>query len=99
MVYIEALIMEVGVTKDFRLGVQWQLLKDVGAVTGLETATGEARAAAAGGFAGSGGLFPTVDATTGLVTKLPAGFSIGILGAGIKIGKRHLSHHRAMLQA
>ncbi len=94
MVYIEALIMEVGVTKDFRLGVQWQLLKDIGAITGLETATGEARAAATGGFAGSGGLFPTADATTGLVTKLPRRFFHRCPGGGDQGRQRHFSHYR-----
>ncbi len=77
MVYIEALIMEVNVNKQFELGVQWQVGDDIGSYEGREI----------GGFAGSTppqGLFPGVDAT-GTVGLQP-GFSFGVLGETITIG-------------
>ena len=80
MVYIEALIMEVNTTKNFALGVDWRGIKEVGSVDGNSLY----------GFAGSGtGLLPTAsyDSTTGLTSlALGSGLSMGILGAGIKIG-------------
>lgn len=77
MVYIEALIMEVGVNKNFSLGVQWQFGDDTGSYEGREIGT----------FAASsppGGLFPGIDPTTGTVSLNP-GFSVGVLGEAITI--------------
>jgi general secretion pathway protein D len=77
MVYIEALIMEVRLTKQFALGVQWQAGDDIGSYEGREI----------GGFVGStppSGLFPGVDAT-GTIGLQP-GFSFGVLGEAITIG-------------
>ena len=93
MVYIEALIMEVNASKSFNIGVEWRGIKDTGSITGLEPA----RSAA---FIGSGGagtttspggynIIPNVlyDATTGLTSAaFPAGFAMGLIGAGIQIG-------------
>ena len=83
MVYIEALIMEVDVTKNFQLGVEWRAVKDLGALSGFDTG----RAAAFGGSGGSGtggayNLFPG----TSTQPAFPSGFSLGMLGAGITIG-------------
>src|SRR5512140_1142214 len=83
MVYIEALIMEVSVTKNFNIGVEWRGLKDVGAgdLKGLGT---DATALGMAGFTGQS-IIPQINTTTGAVS-MPAGFSLGVIGAGIKIG-------------
>jgi len=83
MVYIEALIMEVKTNKDFKLGVEWTAAKSTGAING-EPGTGT------GIYAGSGtGVLSSLTTTAtaaGTLLGLPAGFSMGMLGAGIKIG-------------
>jgi len=96
MVHIEALIMEVSVDKDFKLGVEWR-----GA-----SQTGSYNEGAIGVFSGSGGpgesggytAFPSIDPSTGIV-GLPSGFSMGVLGAGIKIGDYLFPTLGAVLQA
>ncbi len=92
MVYIEALIMEVNANKDFRLGVEWRGAKDTGKIAGTD-------AGQSGVFIGSGasgttddpGAYNVLDSLvtavgTTLVGSFPPGFSMGIIGAGIKIG-------------
>ena len=72
MVYIEALIMEVKATKDFSLGVEWQVADDVG--------TWEGRKIGAFGSSGAGvegGLLSQATA--------PKGLSLGVVGEGITI--------------
>ncbi len=72
MVYLEALIMEVKVTKDFAIGVQW--------------ADGDG--SVIGGFSGKAGA-AAYDNLTNMTTdpgQLPAGFALGVLKKGIKIG-------------
>ena len=106
MVYIEALIMEVNVNKDFKLGVEWRGAKDTGTISGFDaTAAGSPRSAA---FIGStatgstGGIIPSAayNATTGIGSvSLPSGFSVGILGAGIAIGGVVFPTIGAVLQA
>jgi len=73
MVYIEALIMEVNVEKDFSLGVEWE---------GIKTFTYDGKNA--GVFAGSSsGDYPNItSALTGTLTK---GFSLGVIGETIEI--------------
>lgn len=73
MVYIEALIMEVNVEKDFSLGVEWE---------GIKTFSYDGKNA--GVFAGSSvdGFTATASALAG---KLPAGFSLGVIGETIEI--------------
>ncbi|RJR17062.1 MAG: type II secretion system protein GspD [Desulfobacteraceae bacterium] len=78
MVYIEALIMEVSVTKDFELGVEWRGAEKTGSIDGRQIVTFGASSAQPSGF-------PGVDRTTQTVT-LPLGFSLGVLGEGISIG-------------
>jgi len=92
MVYIEALIMEVKATKDFRLGVEWSGVKDTGQVNGMD---GSGSAA----FISSGtGLLSSL--ADGIVKgSLPSGFSMGIIGAGITIGKVVFPTIGAMIQA
>ncbi|HQL00018.1 MAG TPA: type II secretion system secretin GspD [Smithellaceae bacterium] len=96
MVYIEALIMEVNATKDFNLGVEWRGVKDTGSITGFDNAR-------SAGFIGSGtGLLPSATAiadTTLSALAFPSGFSMGIIGAGIKIGEVVFPTIGAMVQA
>ena len=96
MVYIEALLMEVSVRKDFKVGVEWRFLKDTGSVPGFDTG----RSAALGG---SGGLGPggSYTAFPGDSTspQFPSGFSLGIIGAGISIGDVIFPNIGAVLQA
>ena len=73
MVYIESLIMEVNVEKDFKLGVEWLGMDDFT----YDDKTG-------GYFAGSGGL--GTEGGYDIIPTFPTGFSLGVLGEGIKIG-------------
>ena len=87
MVYIEALIMEVNVNKDFKLGVEWSGLEDV-------TYSGKDGAF----FGGSGGL-GNYGNTQGLsIGSMPTGFSLGIVGEAITIGKVVFPNLAAILQ-
>jgi general secretion pathway protein D len=96
MVYIEALIMEVSVNKNFNIGVEWRGLKDIGSssLSGLgSSATGLGMA----GFSGQS-IIPQVNPATGAVS-MPAGFSLGVIGAGIQIGSVVFPNIGAVLQA
>ncbi|MFO7568442.1 MAG: type II secretion system secretin GspD [Smithellaceae bacterium] len=81
MVYIEALIMEVNANKDFKLGVEWRGIKDTGSIEGIPDSGTAA-------FVGSGtNVIPNPSLiNNALSMAFPAGFSMGIIGAGIKIG-------------
>ncbi|HUT43884.1 MAG TPA: type II secretion system secretin GspD, partial [Desulfobacterales bacterium] len=74
MVYIECLIMEVNINKEFNLGVQWQ--------AGGTTSINNKDAAFGGGFE------PEVPIISGISNTLPspAGFSLGIFSELITIG-------------
>ncbi|MBN1663817.1 MAG: type II secretion system secretin GspD [Deltaproteobacteria bacterium] len=101
MVYIEALIMEVSVNKDFKLGVEWRGVKNTGAVTGFE-GSGTGAFIGSGGSASGAGYNIIPDLTTVGTTAsigFPGGFSLGILGAGIKIGDILFPSIGAVLQA
>jgi len=98
MVYIEALIMEVNANKDFKLGVEWRGITEHGSVDGNPTAA----------FAGSGGAGPSgpgsYNIMDGLLTTtgmgvFPSGFSMGLVGAGIKIGGVTFPSIGAVVQA
>jgi general secretion pathway protein D len=96
MVYIEALIMEVSVNKNFNIGVEWRGLKDIGnaSLSGLGTnATGLGLA----GFTGSS-IIPQVN-SAGTGIAMPAGLSLGVIGAGIAIGSVVFPNIGAVLQA
>ncbi len=92
MVYIEALIMEVNTTKNFKLGVEWSGISTAGSL-------GEN----AGAFVSSGtGVLSTLTSTvsgTSTLLGFPSGFSMGLLGAGIKIGDVIFPTIGAMIQA
>jgi general secretion pathway protein D len=101
MVYIEALIMEVKVSKNFQVGVEWRGIKDTTSTTALG-------GLGSGAFIGSGGMgaagaynaFPNVNiGTTGSSVSFPQGFSLGMLGAGITIGGVMFPSIGAVLQA
>ena len=102
MVYIEALIMEVNASKDFKLGVEWRGLKDTGSISGFD----EGRTA---GFIGSGGTgtvtnpggYSIFDSMIGEAGKVlfPGGFTLGLIGAGIKIGDLVFPNIGAVVQA
>ncbi len=101
MVYIEALIMEVNANKDFKLGVEWRGITEHGSVDGNPTAA----------FAGSGGTGPSgtgsynildgllTTTTAGVVGAFPSGFSMGMVGANIKIGGVTFPTIGAVIQA
>jgi len=72
MVYIEALIMEVNVDKDFNLGVEWQ-------AGGSSSYQG--RDFIYGGGSGQGGSISGISGT-----NYPLGLSLGIIGEGITAG-------------
>jgi general secretion pathway protein D len=96
MVYIEALIMEVSVNKNFNIGVEWRGLRDIGnsALSGLgSSATGLGMA----GFTGGSSIIPQIN-PAGTVS-MPAGFSLGVIGAGIQIGSVVFPNIGAVLQA
>ncbi len=83
MVYIEALIMEVDVNKNFQLGVEWRAVKDLGKLSGFDT--GQAAAFGGSGGGGVGGSYQLFPGTSTQPT-FPGGFSLGVIGAGITIG-------------
>jgi general secretion pathway protein D len=89
MVYIEALIMEVGVNKNLKLGVDYQL--------GGEDSYNDKDLLYGGGF-NSGGLAGVIDGKTGAVT-LPGGFSLGVLGENIQVGDLFFPSIAAVVQA
>ncbi|MDR2548852.1 MAG: type II secretion system secretin GspD [Desulfobulbus sp.] len=70
MVYLEALIMEVKVTKDFQIGVEW--------------AGGDG--SVIGGFSGGAGANSYSNLRTLGTGRLPAGVTLGVLDKGINIG-------------
>jgi general secretion pathway protein D len=96
MVYIEALIMEVSVNKSFNIGVEWRGLKDIGSGS-LEGLGANATGLGMGGFTGQP-IIPQYNATTGTVS-MPAGLSLGVIGAGIQIGSVIFPNIGAVLQA
>lgn len=81
MVYIECLIMEVNVTKEFHLGVEWSAAGDR-RLDGNRVFYG---AGSGGGGATSGIFTPAVSGTAALAA-FPTGLALGILGEGITVG-------------
>jgi len=74
MVYIEALIMEVSMTKDFQLGVQWYGGKTTGSIDGNDVVS----------FGSSNTGASVIDSDGAL--SLPTGLSLGVIGDTISIG-------------
>ena len=101
MVYIEALLMEVNVLKNFQVGVEWRGLVDTTSTTALG-GVGSAAFIGSGGQGGAGAYstFPNVNiGTTGGSVNFPTGFSLGMLGAGITIGGVTFPSIGAVIQA
>ncbi|MEJ2137330.1 MAG: type II secretion system secretin GspD [Desulfofustis sp.] len=89
MVYLEALIMEVNVDKNFEVGVQW--------FGGEEISGGEG--VAFGAFSGEP-AFETIEGLSDPETPiLPAGLSLGVLKQGIEIGGITFPNIAAILRA
>jgi general secretion pathway protein D len=103
MVYIEALIMEVNASKDFKLGVEWRGIRGTGDVLGAGTAGNTAA------FIGSGGAGSTTNPggynimdsmiTAAGTPAFPGGFSMGIISTGITIGGVTFPNIGAVIQA
>jgi general secretion pathway protein D len=104
MVYIEALIMEVNVEKDLRLGTEW--------LAGGETSIDNKDAAYAGGFGGgalggdegayqyTGAVNAAAAAANNSVpATLAPGFSMGLFGESITVGGIQIPTITALIQA
>ncbi len=85
MVYIESLIMEVNVEKDFNLGVQWQ--------AGGKTSVDNKDAAFGGAFSPTGSALPSP------LTGAPEGFSLGIFSEAVTIAGITFPNLGAVVQA
>lgn len=72
MVYLEALIMEVSVTKEFQFGVEW------GGGGEFDDGTGKVL----GGFSGSNPAYSTMQGLTASPPVMPGGFTVGVLKQG-----------------
>ena len=71
MVYIESLIMEVNVEKDFNLGVEW--------IAGGKTSINNKETAIGGSFRSTGGVLPSP------LTSPEQGFSLGIFSEAVTV--------------
>ncbi len=88
MVYIEALIMEVRVGKDFRLGTEWRAVGDA--------SIGNRDAAYGGGFVNQ----PEQSVLPGLAAGIPpAGFSLGVFTEAIDIAGVQFNNLSAVINA
>jgi general secretion pathway protein D len=100
MVYIEALIMEVNTNKAFELGVEWRGLTDTGKISGVDTGQSAAFIGSGGASSTTTGGYNILDGlVTGTTTAFPAGFTMGIIGAGITIGGVTFPNIGAVIQA
>ena len=97
MVYIESLIMEVSVNKAFNIGVEWRGLREIDNADVKRVLGPGSTALGMGGFTGQS-IIPQVNPLTGAVT-MPSGLSLGVIGAGIKIGDLFFPNIGAVLQA
>jgi general secretion pathway protein D len=93
MVYLEGLIMEVKADKSFNVGVEWSMLKNVN-IQPVTDLGGQSVGLA--GFTGSS-IIPQVSSTGAI--SMPSGFSLGVIGAGIKIGGLLFPNIGAVLNA
>ncbi len=98
MVYLEALIMEVSVTKSFKLGVEWRFMNSVGSNGAIFGGSGGDSSGTVTGGAYSI-LPPPVPATGQVTADFPSGFSFGILKQGLTLGGITFPTIGAALQA
>jgi len=87
MVYIEALLMEVSVEKDFAVGVEWRVGKDIGSYEGKDV----------GAFAGSTASPSNIPDNP--LAGLPRGLALGVLGESITIGGVEFPSIQALIRA
>jgi general secretion pathway protein D len=85
MVYIESLIMEVNVEKDFNLGVEW--------IAGGKTSIDDKETAFGGAFSSTGGVLPSP------LTSPPEGFTLGIFSEAVTIAGITFPNLGAVVQA
>ncbi|MBN1626582.1 MAG: type II secretion system secretin GspD, partial [Deltaproteobacteria bacterium] len=91
MVYIEALIMEVSMTKQFELGVQWYGGEKTGSIDGKDVVT-------FGSSTSGTGILPGIDTSTGQLS-FSSGLSFGVLGDTITIGDLTFPSIAAVIRA
>ena len=94
MVYIESLIMEVDVEKDFLLGTEW--------IVGDKFNFNGDTYGATGGFSGSEPGYSNLRGLSGVpfgVSSLPAGYSMGVFGESISVGGVTFPSLGAIVQA
>ncbi len=90
MVYMEALIMEVQVDKDFNIGVQW------GGAGSYNDETGTLFS----GFSGNqDNPYDVISGMTADKQVLPAGFALGVLQEGVEIGGVYFPNLGAVINA
>jgi len=89
MVYLEALILEVSVDREFKVGVEW------GGAGTFADETGTV----ASGFSGSEPPYSLLQAVSDPATAMPGGFTLGVLKKGIEIGGMHFPDIGAVLNA
>ena len=87
MVYLEALIMEVDVDKQFEVGVEW--------ATNGTFSDGKF----VSGFAGSDGFITDISGDPPGVSNVNSGFTLGVLKQGISIGGLDFANIGAVLRA
>ncbi|MBW1943502.1 MAG: type II secretion system secretin GspD, partial [Deltaproteobacteria bacterium] len=87
MVYIEALLMEVDVTKDFALGVEWMIGKDIGTYQGNDVIA----------FGGSTAANSNIDEA--IQGALSPGLMMGVVGEAITIGDISFPSIAAVIRA
>ncbi len=100
MVYIESLIMEVNVDKDFKLGAEWI----VGGKTNVDGRPSVVGTGFAGGASGGDDGYSMVEnasktASATPTMPLPSGLSMGIFGQAINIGSLVFPNLGAVIQA
>jgi general secretion pathway protein D len=87
MVYIEALLMEVSVEKEFSVGVEWRVGKDIGSYEGKDV----------GAFGGSTASPSNIPENP--LAGLPRGLALGVLGESITIGGVEFPSIQALIRA
>jgi general secretion pathway protein D len=90
MVYLEALIMEVSVEKDFKVGVEWG---------GAGTFADETGTLAAGFSGSSDNPYGAIEGISASPVALASGFTLGVLKQGIEIGGIYFPDIGAVLNA
>jgi general secretion pathway protein D len=85
MVYLEALLVEVSINKNFALGVQWQAAEQIGSTEG-------------NALYGFGQSIPP-QSELAQVSPLSTGFAVGVLGETIEIGGVEFASLTAVLRA